>query len=65
MRKMKAGVLMQRKTLSQANEVLIQEYLDIVANDSKNLDRTLDLMTDDCMWVMEPTGDTWQIGAKP
>ncbi len=55
----KAGVLMQRKTLSRANEALIQEYLDIVANDSENLDRTMSLMAGDCVWVMEPTGDTY------
>jgi ketosteroid isomerase-like protein len=55
----KAGVRMQGKTLSQANEALIQEYLDIVANDSENLDRTMGLMADDCVWVMEPTGDTY------
>jgi ketosteroid isomerase-like protein len=55
----KVGVLMQRKPLSQANEALIQEYLAIVANDSENLDRTMGLMTDDCVWVMEPTGDTY------
>ncbi len=56
----KAGVMMQGKALNQANEVLIQEYLDIVANDSENLDRTMGLMADDCVWVMEPTGDTYR-----
>ncbi len=42
------------------NGALIREYLDIVANDSENLERTMDLMTDDCTWVMEPTGDTYR-----
>lgn len=51
---------MQGNRLSQANEALIQEYLDIVANDSENLDRTMGLMADDCVWVMEPTGDTYR-----
>jgi ketosteroid isomerase-like protein len=50
---------MPENMLSKANEALIQEYLDIVANDSENLDRTMGLMTDDCVWVMEPTGDTY------
>lgn len=50
---------MQRKPLSPANEALIQDYLDLVAHDSENLDRTMGLMTDDCVWVMEPTGDTY------
>ncbi len=55
----KAGGTMQENVISQANEALIQEYLDIVANDSENLDRTMSLMADDCVWVMEPTGDTY------
>ncbi len=56
----KAGGTMQGNTLSPANEQLIQEYLDIVAHDSENLDRTMGLMTDDCVWVIEPTGDTYR-----
>jgi hypothetical protein len=55
----KAGGTMQENVISQANEALIQEYLDIVANDSANLDRTMGLMADDCVWVMEPTGDMY------
>jgi ketosteroid isomerase-like protein len=55
----KAGATMQKNVISQANEALIQEYLAIVANDSENLDRTMGLMADDCVWVMEPTGDTY------
>jgi ketosteroid isomerase-like protein len=51
---------MQGNTLSQANEALIQEYLDIVAHDSENLERTMGLMADDCVWVIEPTGDTYR-----
>ncbi len=56
----KAGGTMQENVISQANEALIQEYLDIVANDSANLDRTMGLMADDCVWVMEPTGDMYR-----
>jgi len=55
----KAGGTMQENVISKANEALIQDYLDIVANDSENLDRTMGLMADDCIWVMEPTGDTF------
>lgn len=51
---------MQGNVLSQANERLIHEYLDITAHDSENLERTMKLMTDDCVWVMEPTGDTYR-----
>jgi len=50
---------MQGNVLSQANERLIHEYLDVAAHDSENLERTMELMTDDCVWVMEPTGDTY------
>lgn len=30
-----------------------------MAHDSENLDRTMRLLADDCVWVMEPTGDTY------
>lgn len=49
----------EQKTLSKANEALIREYLDIVENDSENLDRTMKLMADDAVWVMETTADTY------
>ena len=42
--------------LSEANQLLVKEWLDIVVNDSENLDRTMKSMTDDCIWVMEPGG---------
>jgi len=38
------------------NEALAREWLDIVANDSENLQRTIKCMTDDCVWVFEPGG---------
>jgi hypothetical protein len=41
---------------SQANQALVKEMLDIVANDSENLERTLPCITDNCVWVMEPGG---------
>jgi ketosteroid isomerase-like protein len=50
---------MQSDMLSQVNESLIQEYLDLVANDSENLERTMRLIADDCVWIMQPTGDVY------
>ncbi len=49
----------EQKKLSKANEALIREYLDITENDSENLDRTMKIMADDAIWVIEPTGDTY------
>ncbi len=51
---------MQGNIISKANESLIQEYLDIAANDSENLVRTMGLMSDDCVWVIETTGDEYR-----
>jgi hypothetical protein len=51
---------MQIRGISEENEALIREYLDIVEGDSENLERTMDLMSDECVWVMEPTGDTYE-----
>jgi ketosteroid isomerase-like protein len=45
--------------LGKANEALIQEYLDIVAHDSENLERTMQLFSDDCVFELEPTGDVY------
>ncbi len=41
---------MQENMLSKANEALIKELLDLMANDSENLERTMKLLTDDCVW---------------
>ena len=51
---------MQSTIPDSTNGALIREYLDIAANDSENLERTMRLLTDDCVWVMEPTGDTYR-----
>ncbi len=51
---------MNMKTLSMENETLIQDYLDLAAHDSENLERTMGLLSDDCTWVMEPTGDIFR-----
>lgn len=40
----------------KSNETLVKELLDIMANDSENLERTLKCLTNDCVWVMEPGG---------
>ena len=42
--------------ISDANEALVKNILDLVANDSENLERTMSYLTDDCVWVMEPGG---------
>ena len=34
---------------NEANAALVREWLDIVANDSENLERTMQCMTDDCV----------------
>ena len=48
---------------NEANAALVREWLDIVANDSENLERTMQCMTDDCVWVMEPGGTEYH-GAR-
>jgi ketosteroid isomerase-like protein len=44
------------QSLSEVDRVLVREWLDIVANNSENPERTMKCMTDDCIWVMEPGG---------
>jgi ketosteroid isomerase-like protein len=46
-------------TLSQANEALIQEYLRI-ATVTDDMERFAQLIADDCVWVMMPTGHTFR-----
>lgn len=46
--------------LSEPNRALVAEWLDILANDSENLDRTMRCMTDDCIWIMEPGGTEYR-----
>jgi hypothetical protein len=38
------------------NDALVAEMLDLVANDSENLERTMNLLSDDAVWVLEPGG---------
>jgi hypothetical protein len=42
--------------LTAENEQLIQEYLDIAVNASENLERTMDLLSEDCTWYITPPG---------
>ena len=35
-------------------KALVQELLDLMINDSENLERTMRLLTEDCVWVLEP-----------
>ena len=46
---------MQGNALSQANEALIQQYLEI-ATVSDDMEQFSQLLTDDCVWVLMPTG---------
>jgi hypothetical protein len=39
-----------------ADDALIAEMLDLIVNDSENLERTMNLLTDDAVWVLEPGG---------
>jgi len=43
-------------TLSEENENLIKEYLDIAVNDSENFERFLRLLSDDCVYRITPPG---------
>jgi ketosteroid isomerase-like protein len=36
------------------NQALVKDLLDLIMNDSENLERTLSMLTDDCVWVIEP-----------
>jgi ketosteroid isomerase-like protein len=49
-RKIGAGML------TRENENLVQKYLDIAVNASEDLDRTLELLSDDCIWYITPPG---------
>jgi hypothetical protein len=51
---------MEKNNLSNVNETLIQEYLDIVEHDSENLERTMRLFADDILFELEPTGDVYR-----
>ena len=42
-----------------ANEALVKELLDLMVNDSENAERTMRLIADDCVWVMEPGGSEY------
>jgi ketosteroid isomerase-like protein len=44
------------KRLSKANEWLIREYLEIATKDSENIERTLNILNDDCVWRITPPG---------
>jgi ketosteroid isomerase-like protein len=43
-------------TLSDANERLIKEYLDIAVNASEDFERFLKILTDDCVYRITPPG---------
>jgi len=45
--------------LSEANEKLIKEYLDIAVDSSEDIDRFSKLLSDDCTWRLMPPGVTF------
>src|SRR5580658_7407908 len=47
------------KNLNSATQSLIREQLGLMFNDSENLERTMKLISDDCIWVMEPGGSEY------
>jgi hypothetical protein len=55
----KAGATMLENTFSQANQALIKEYLSI-ATVTDDMDRFSQLIADDCVWVMMPTGHAFK-----
>src|SRR5260370_7731728 len=57
-RTQKAGETMQEKVISQANEALIQAYLERVASDDYKDFGTL--LTDDCTFSLMPIGYTFK-----
>jgi len=50
--------------LSAENEKLINEYLDIAENDSENMERFENLLSDDCVWALIPPGIVIEGGAS-
>ena len=46
-------------TLSPANEALIHDYLEI-ATATDDMDRFAQMIADDCVWVMMPTGHAFK-----
>ena len=51
---------METNKLTEANQALIREYLDIVEHDSENLERTMRLFSDDILFELEPTGEIYR-----
>ncbi len=46
--------------LSEANDKLIQEYLNVVIHASEDADRFSNLLSDDCIWHITPPGVTFE-----
>jgi hypothetical protein len=47
---------LRRRQANMANGALVAEMLDLIVNDSENLERTMNLLTADAVWVLEPGG---------
>lgn len=46
--------------LSESNQALVKEYLDIAANTPEDLVRFSKLLSDDCVWSIVPPGVTFK-----
>ena len=42
--------------LSEENKILINEYLDVAVNASEDMERFVNLLSDDCVWALMPPG---------
>lgn len=54
---MRTAVLLRMKLdqmLTPSNKALVEDLLDLMENDSENLERTMEMLTPDCTWVIEP-----------
>ena len=47
------------RNLSAEAVARIKELLDLMANDSENLERTMAMVAEDCVWVLEPGGSEY------
>ncbi len=63
-RESKENEMMQETMPGPANEALVKELLDLMVNDSENLERVMKWLTDDCVWVMEPGGTEYHGAAQ-
>jgi hypothetical protein len=47
---------MNTRLAARPHGALVAEVLDVMTNDSENVERAMRLLTEDCVWVLEPYG---------